>query len=220
LNCGAHGTSHARGVAVVRIRAVDDVLGAPLVPGALRHEHVRHLVDAEVSENDQLDFKRASYPKGKESDLATDLAALANHQGGVVVLGVVETDGRAVDTTPLEIGEFVEPRMRQLAAQWIAPYLQFDVLPVQTPEDPQHGFYLLSVAPSLRSPHAVARPNEPRLSYPIRYGRDTRYLSEAEVADPYVDGSTAPLDGFVDWSRSLPKASHGLNRTSRGSPSP
>ena len=59
----------------------------------------------------------------------------------------------------------------------------FEVLPVEDPASPGHGFLVVAVVRSPLAPHAVLV-NE-GFRYPRRNGTTTRYLSEPEVATAY-----------------------------------
>ncbi|WP_189602508.1 AlbA family DNA-binding domain-containing protein [Streptomyces lateritius] len=73
---------------------MEDLFGARL--DAVSYQDVETLVgNPEAAEAEDLDYKRAHYgsdDKGKE-ELAKDVAALANHRGGVLVIGMAETKG-------------------------------------------------------------------------------------------------------------------------------
>ncbi|MYW20990.1 hypothetical protein GT039_36855 [Streptomyces sp. SID2955] len=73
---------------------MEDLSGARLHD--LAYPDIKGLVgDPEAAEAEDLDYKRAHYgpdDKGRE-ELAKDVAALANHRGGVLVLGMAEAKG-------------------------------------------------------------------------------------------------------------------------------
>jgi predicted HTH transcriptional regulator len=75
----------------VRLPRVEAILGAPI--DQLTVEHIRAAVDAGVEESRDLDFKEGHYRDGEE--LAKDVAAFANHVGGLIVIGVREEQLRA-----------------------------------------------------------------------------------------------------------------------------
>ncbi len=79
---------------VMRSRRLEDLLGARL--DDLSYHDIESLVgNPEATEAEDLDYKRDHYEssdKGKE-ELAKDVAALANHRGGVLILGMAEAKG-------------------------------------------------------------------------------------------------------------------------------
>jgi hypothetical protein len=139
-------------------------------------------------EDDDLDFKQAlnRTPKGRQG-LVTDVVAMANARGGVIVVGIGEEDTRAVELTPLPPSERREDRtdIYQGVAELTTPPVSFDIQQVEAEEG---SYYLVLTVPRSRlAPHAFRRPNTHDLRYPVRDGTRTRYLAESELADRYRD---------------------------------
>ena len=93
--------------------------------------HILGLVDAQVGESFDLDFKQSLYPQpDNKRDLAGDVAAMANTAGGVIVLGVADVQGRAVAAEGVALSDGEVRRMHQLIASGVAPMPLFDILSV------------------------------------------------------------------------------------------
>ena len=166
-------------------RALADLVGAPLQ--VLDAEGVRGWVTDGLQESEQLDFKAELYGNGdsQRRELAGDLAAFANHRGGLLILGVGENDHGAADSLPLvELTDAEQRRVHQIVAANVFPHLPIEVFSTAL-EDGGRGVMIIAVAPSPLRPHAVAVNDA--LRYPRRQGTVTRYLSESEVADLYRD---------------------------------
>jgi hypothetical protein len=163
-------------------RRLSDVFGAPL--DAITVEHIDRVVAANVSEDDDLDFKEALYGngEGEKRELAGDVAAMWNDQGGVILLGVSDDYGAAAGAPEVDLSEGEAMRMQQIVVSNTAPYGDVTIRRIPGRADGR-GFYLLIAPPSPYRPHAVRVNND--LRYPRRYGPMTRYLSELEVADLY-----------------------------------
>jgi Putative DNA-binding domain len=161
------------------------VLGAP--PHEVEEEHLKALVDSGVREDADLDLKEARYGTSDQDrrKLAGDIAAMANDRGGLIVIGIRDEDDAAAETTPVELVDGEEGRLRQTAAGNLAPHVPFEIRVVPASHDPERGYYLLIVPPSSLRPHAVRKGLD--LRYPRRDGTTTRWLSESEVADMYRD---------------------------------
>jgi hypothetical protein len=179
-------------IVTIRLPSVEARLGASL--GGVGEAAVRRLLGQ--PETEDLDFKRELYIAGPvgNGDLSTDVAAMANSGGGVIVLGLDEFGaGIAQAATHVLLSDQEELRMRSAVASAVAPMPQWTVLRVpDSGAAPDHGFYLLIVASSDQAPHAVRKNNN--LKYPVRNGASTRYLTEHEVADAYrnrFDGARA-----------------------------
>lgn len=139
-----------------------------------------------ASETEWLDAKRERYGNGDSPrrDLAADVAAFANRQGGLLVIGLDEgADGLISALTPISEADLVgeELRISQIISGNVAPVPSFTVHRVGAASG--GGYLIVSVPPSVRRPHAVVVNDS--LRYPVREGTGKRYLSESEVADLY-----------------------------------
>jgi len=144
------------------------------------------LISNQVPEAFDLDFKSEMYGTSDRDkrDAATDVAALANTAGGLIIAGIDEDDqARAAKALGVALSEADERRIRQIVASQVVPMPVIDVIRTEDPAQPGHGFVLIAVARSPLAPHAVLV-NE-GLRYPRRNGATTRYLSEPEVAAAY-----------------------------------
>ena len=144
------------------------------------------LISNQVPEAFDLDFKSEMYGTSDRDkrDAATDVAALANTAGGLIIAGIDEDDqARAAKAPGIALSEADERRIRQIVALQVAPMPVIDVIRAEDPVWPGHGFVLIAVPRSPLAPHAVLV-NE-GLRYPRRNGATTRYLSEPEVAAAY-----------------------------------
>lgn len=166
----------------VRSRRLEAAFGAPLEQ--VTAAHVSGLVDGGVQEDFDLDFKAQMYgtSDSDKRDLASDVAAMANSAGGVIVLGVEENEHAQASAAPgIAISDELERRILQVTAA-VSPAPGVAVRRLAIDEaDPAHGFALILVPRSLAGPHAVVV-NASSLRYPVRHGTTTRYLSAPEVA--------------------------------------
>jgi hypothetical protein len=168
----------------LRSRRLEALLGTPL--DDLRYEHVEALMTNHVSEAFDLDFKATLYGNSDRDrkDLATDVAALANTAGGLLVLGIEEDrQARAVAAPGVAVSDDEVRRILQIVGSLVVPLPVFEPLPVLKPGETGHGFLVVAVSKSPLAPHAVIV--NQRLRYPRRNGTTTRYLSEPEVASAY-----------------------------------
>lgn len=165
---------------------------------------------AQLPERDVLDLKREpSWSTDSEKlDIASDVAALANHRGGLIVVGLDEQGaGQPAQLHPMPPGfdaDAAELSLRGILLARCFPAIDLDIFPVTGAA----GTYLvLSVPPSSLKPHAVS--HNKGFRYPVRDGAGKRYLTESEVATAYRDRHTmveSQLDGLrvrLDLSRSL-----------------
>lgn len=169
--------------AVGRLQRVEALLGGR-IDRNLTSESIERLVDEQVAEFDQLDFKREMYksdPAGR-AELAKDVAAFANHTGGLLICGVADVRGTASKAMPWSASDSDIRHVHSVIAAHTSPLPQIDAFVV--PADDACGYLLIAVAPSPWAPHAVSA-NDEALAFPVRHGSATRYLRQPELADRY-----------------------------------
>jgi hypothetical protein len=169
----------------LRSRRLEAAFGAPL--SEVTASHVLDVVTGGVQEDFDLDFKAQMYgaSDADKRELASDVAAMANSAGGVIILGVAENEHAQAAAAPgVAISDEVERRILQVTAG-ISPAPAVAVRRIPREEaTPGHGFVLIMVPRSLSGPHAVVV-NATSLRYPVRHGTTTRYMSAPEVAAAY-----------------------------------
>ncbi len=184
-------------MAIWRHPELESLLGGPLDAEGITQQAIERLVDEGVRESEVLDFKAALEPPTKgsrpgwlpEQEFAKDVAAFANHRGGLLLIGVDDVDGVATGSPGWAMSltaEQEERRLRQAVVNYLSPVATFECVWLErTPT----GYFLgVVVPPSPRSPHAVTSPSgegRTALRYPVRHGSDTVWLSEPEVAERY-----------------------------------
>jgi hypothetical protein len=168
----------------LRSARLEALLGSDLEQ--VHHSQLMTLISNQVAEAFDLDFKSEMYGLSDRDkrDAATDVAALANTAGGLLILGVEEDNQARASAAPgVVLSEADERRIRQIVGSHVVPMPVIDVLRIPDPARTGYGLVLIAVPRSPFAPHAVLV-NE-GLRYPKRNGPTTRYLSEPEVADAY-----------------------------------
>jgi hypothetical protein len=146
-------------------------------------ETLRSLVESKVPESERLDYKREVYGKGDNREIAKDVSALANTQGGHLVLGILDVEGEPTEIVGLE-GINLDAEIRRMddvlrtSVQPSITGVRFK--PIRDGE--RLAAIVVRVPRSWRAPHQVVANSTYRF-----YGRRAR--------------SNAPLD--VDALRSL-----------------
>ncbi|NES14605.1 MULTISPECIES: helix-turn-helix domain-containing protein [Micromonospora] len=178
----------------LRNRRLEQLLGGP-IDETLTYAQVKGLIP-DTTEGPDLDFKRDTYTSSDRDRkaLCGDVGALANANGGILILGMDEDNqGRAANDTGVTISDDERRRLRQTVVANVHPTPTFDIIPVEDPDRPGTGFLIIWIAQSATAPHAYVNQNK-SLLYPKRIGTETIWLSEAEVAEAY----RARFAGFTD----------------------
>ncbi len=140
-------------------------------------------VDDTIEEGPLLDAKQVLPAKGKNADLAVDIAAMAN-DGGVLLYGIGED---AMTRRPTVLAPFALKGQRERIAQIVSSGLDepptISVHALSKADDPDNGYIVVVVPPSPRAPHMVTVGGEHRF-----YGRTAtgnKILTQGEVARLY-----------------------------------
>lgn len=119
---------------------------------------IQRLIDNEVEESTVLEYK-ASFatqsPKWKE-ELAKDVSAMANSNGGIIIYGLKQKDlggGNAVagKLTPIPLGEMTKDRLSQLFSSNIQP--KIDNVEITYLPDGENGGYFVVEIPQSDTAH-------------------------------------------------------------------
>ena len=142
-------------------------------------EELKQLIENEVQENIHLDYKAsASLEKNdkKKDEIAKDVSAFANSDGGVIIYGIVEKDN-----LPVKIDEGVENKrewLEQIINSRISPTIDgVNILPI--PVDGNKCVYVVEVPKSYRAPHQHA--NEKK--YYKRFNFMSQPMEDYEIKD-------------------------------------
>ena len=161
-------------------------------PDDVTYEQLTALIGNEAAgEAEDLDYK-LKYDSGDKGcdDIAVDVATFANHLGGVIIVGMAETNAHPSKAIGVELTDQLERRVRACVASRVYPRPQVHIRRVPDPatvnSKPPRGFLLIMVPRSPLAPHAVVDPREPeKLRWPRRHGTGKLWMNESEIAAGY-----------------------------------
>ena len=157
----------------------------------LTFDDIQALVDNQEPEGVTLEYKRElnTSPGGKK-ELAKDVSAMANSQGGHLIIGLAEEDHG-----PKMPEQFVERMLgRQKVEEWldqvlnsnIQPRVNVHIKPIPVPGNPEECVVVMHVPPSPRVPHMITAQNDNR--YYVRHNCEVLPAEEYEVRDMFERG--------------------------------
>lgn len=169
-------------------------LGEPA--GPLTEDMVDDAIRRGVSETDDLDWK-AKLPAQRDlmrSDLAKDMAAMANSGGGMLVFGVKEEERAATGRVDAgEIDEGFERSLRKMAYSAISPPVTG--FAIYSLGEQGARIVALVIPDSAEAPHLVFR--DQAFSAPIRNDSDTEWMREREIEAAYRARFSAFADATI-----------------------
>jgi hypothetical protein len=143
---------------------------------------LENVINRGLEEDQTLEFKGTLPAKDGNSDpwqsgrdkvgdhardtLAAEIVAFANAYGGVLIVGIVETDEK-----PHSVKEFASALIRDcvecverlspaLRSRFDPPISGFDIRAITKPEGDGEGLIIIRVASSMQAPHGFGRPPE------------------------------------------------------------
>jgi hypothetical protein len=160
-----------------------------------------------ISESADLDFKSAP---GSNEELAKDVAAMTVH-GGVIVVGMNETNGLADRVTPVPLHGLAE-RFQQVIDSRVRPVPAVEIDELRQSPTDTDGLIVIEIPASRLVPHYA---NE---KFPRRSGRVTDYMEEAEIDSLYQQRhrlreareAAGPQASYVDSAGSQSRRQGGM----------
>ena len=162
----------------------------------LTYEDIADLTTSGEPESISLDYKKMVSGSGREkAELAKDICAFANSQGGYLVIGVEEKRGKPVHP-PCGTERMLE---RQKTEEWIeqvinsniAQRVNTDIKVITLPESEELCIIVVHVPMSIRMPHMVTGERDNRYYRRIfkRHQFESLPAEEYEVREMFEKGS-------------------------------
>lgn len=162
----------------------------------LTYEDIEALTSLGEPESIILDYKKTiSGSERDKAELAKDICAFADSQGGYLIIGVEERRGRPIHPpcgTERMLGrQKVEEWVAQVANTNIAQRVNMDIKVISIPESEERCIIVLHVPVSIRMPHMVTYERDNRYYRRIfkRHQFESLPAEEYEVREMFEKGS-------------------------------
>lgn len=139
---------------------------------------IQALINAGIEESIKLEYKREL---GKSNDeIAKDVSAFANTEGGIIIYGVNEKDKRPIGLSWIS-DQGVDERIHNIIDSIVEPKLSgVRVTRLNNPDNNMEAVFIINVLKSPDAPHMI------KGRYYIRSGSKNRFMDNIEVRNAMV----------------------------------
>jgi len=147
-------------------------------------QDILSLIENHVEESVYLDFKAAGSlvaTEDKKKEIAKDVAAFANSDGGIIVYGIHETAHQAGSLSYIDGHALTKEWLEQVIQSRLSPRLNMPlVYPVRFDNDVSKSVYVVKIPRSAHAPHMTADKK-----FYKRYNFQSVQMEEFEIRDLY-----------------------------------
>jgi hypothetical protein len=157
----------------------------------LTEDHIRAIVDRKETEQTILDYKlEIEVSKHHKFELAKDVSAFANSQGGWIIIGIPEEDGVPKPdfqgVTRTLNGQKTDEWIHQVINSSISPRAPVEVKSIEL-KGSENVLIVIRIRESRRAPHMVTVDHDNR--YYRRHGTESLRAEEYEVRELFERGA-------------------------------
>lgn len=149
----------------------------------LTENDILKLIELHVEESIHLDFKRAEsldFLEKKKSEIAKDVSAFANSDGGFIVYGIKEENHVAESVSFIDGSQYTKEWLEQIIQTRISRKIPgLRIYPIRFENDIKKSVYVVKIPISSMSPHLSDK------RYYKRYNFESVYMEEYEIRELY-----------------------------------
>ncbi len=167
-----------------------------------------NLIQNKIPEDTSLDYKTPEFSKGGFSlELAKDVSAMANSEGGVIIYGIKEENHFPKEIIWIKIDEDkgYQEQIEQIISSKIYKKIEEIKIKKVISDDKTKFVIVINIPQSDIAPHQVHKDSEQRRYYK-RNGSITRQMEEYEISDLFFKRKSPIL-------KLIPQVKFDLNRT-------
>lgn len=154
---------------------------------------IQSLIDNNVEESLYLDFKESralDKSDKKKEEIAKDVSAFANSDGGIIVYGITESNHCAGSLSYVDGETFTKEWLEQIINSKISERIEgIQIIPVRFDGDLKKSVYVVKIPRSTRAPHMCSDHR-----YYRRSGTTSTQMEEYEVRDLFYRVNKAILE--------------------------
>lgn len=147
-------------------------------------EDIENLITNEVEESIYLDFKDSlalDKTDGKKKEIAKDVSAFANSEGGIIIYGVQEKNHKAYSLNFIDGNIYTKEWIEQIINSSIQRRISdIKIFPIRKNQNINETIYLIKIPKSLDSPH-LSRDKR----FYKRFNFESVMMEEYEIRNTY-----------------------------------
>jgi len=142
-----------------------------------------NLIQNKIQEDTNIDYKIPDFSKlDFNKELAKDVSAMANSEGGIIIYGIKEEDQFPIEIVWIEKDERYKERIEQIISSKIFDKIDGVKVNKISSEDKKKFVIVIEIPQSDIAPHQVHKDNEQRKYYK-RHGSITKEMEHYEIKD-------------------------------------
>ena len=157
-------------------------------------EDLRELISSQAEESIHLDFKATGAldkTNEKRAEIAKDVSAFANSDGGIIVYGITEENHVASNFSFIDGNEYTKEWLERVINDGIQRrILGIQISPIRVNGDIKQTVYVVKIPRSVDAPHMCVK----RHIYYRRYNFESVPMEDYEVKDLYNRSVTPNLE--------------------------
>lgn len=163
---------------------------------------LKDLIHNGIEESLNLDYKSArslDKSEAKKGELAKDISAFANSNGGIIIYGIEEKDHKPIEFSFVDGAVLNKEWLENVIDSNIHPRIQsIQIFPIRVENKLTNTIYLVKIPESINAPHMSADKK-----YYRRYNFKSVPMEEYEIRNLYNRNSNAEMDFKSIWSNGL-----------------
>lgn len=157
---------------------------------------LRELISSQAEESIHLDFKAAGAldkTNEKRAEIAKDVSAFANSDGGIIVYGITEENHVASNFSFIDGNEYTKEWLERVINDGIQRrILGIQISPIRVNGDIKQTVYVIKIPRSVNAPHMCVK----RHIYYRRYNFESVPMEDYEIRELY-NRTTIPKLGII-----------------------
>ena len=158
---------------------------------------LRYLIETQAEESTYLDFKAAGAlekTNEKRAEIAKDVSAFANSDGGIIVYGITEENHVASNFSFIDGNEYTKEWLERTINDGIQRHiLGIQISPIRVNGDIKQTVYVVKIPRSTNAPHMCVK----RHNYYRRYNFESVPMEEYEIRELY-NRTSIPKLGIIE----------------------